>query len=268
MIFVAPKNLHQTWLAILLFVSICTDVMATVAVPIFAPPEALTISRGNAEMHPFDLGPARYQQVYDASTFTALIPSGGGLIREIALRAAFRPIFANVENMQINMSVTLREPDDLSAIFDENVGLADQVVVGPRRVPLFSLGPGAFDLTIILNQPFFYNPAEGNLLLDFRIFEGIETKFPVPGGAAPLDAFNTVGDSVSSIYGYGGIGGSMPASGQVSSAGLATVFRVVPIPEPSTLALMALGLGLLGGISWKRIKKKSATSGKAGGLRM
>ncbi len=115
------------------------------------------------------------------------------------------------------------------------------VVLGPTRVGVGGSGGGGlstFDVFFTLTRPFHYDPAAGNLLLDFRVIEGAGTN---PGRIATLDAFDVVGDGVSSVYAYGS---SLPAVGQVSSLGLATAFSITPVPEPSTLALFVIGFGV------------------------
>ena len=68
-------------------------------------------------------------------------------------------------------------------------------------------------------------------------------------GTSPiLDAANVVGDSVSSISVYDA---DLP-NGQTSSLGLATLFDFHPVPEPSTIALLAGGLLGLVVARWKQ----------------
>jgi len=248
---------RATLISVLLLVSFSDPARAQVTF-VYAPPEVQASDDGNADIRPFERGPARLQQVYDASMFSSLEPSGGGFIAVISFRVDLsngRPFGALIENMQINMSTTAREPDGLSAVFSENSGLGDVITVGPRSVGLFSLA-GGFDMRIRLDTPFFYNPAQGNLLLDFQIFRGIvPDEFPRPGDRAILDAFNVVGDSVSSVYGQDIFGLNMPTTGQPSSLGMATEFIVTPVPEPATLTLLTVGLMIFGGMGWKRIRK-------------
>lgn len=246
---------RATLITVLLLVSFSLPARAQVT-SIYAPSEMLAIDNGNADIRPFEVGPARLQQVYDASTFSPLVPSGGGYIRVIYFR--LDPLLSGflvaslVESMQVNMSTTAREPDGLSAVFSENTGLDSRITVGPRSVVLFG---GTF-VYMVLDDPFFYNPAQGNLLLDLQISKGIvPDEFPQPGDKAILDAFNVVGDSVSSVYGRDPFRLNMPTTGQPSSLGIATEFIVTPVPEPTTLGLLTVGLVLFGGMSWKRIRK-------------
>lgn len=190
---------------------------------VYAPPEATTILDGNSQFTPFDFSSARFQQVYDSSVFPTLKESGGGWIRSIRFRGepTSHPILSAVESMQLNISTTLRGADELSAVFNQNYGIDDRVVVGPRRAVFFGSGFGDF------SQPYFYDPAKGNLLLDFRIYRGVDVI--TPGQEIVLDAFNSGADSVSSVYAIGET--NLPTSGQVSTLGLVTVFIVSPIPK-------------------------------------
>jgi hypothetical protein len=214
---------------------------------VFGPPEAQGDPNGNTGFDVFVRGPARFQQVYDASIFQPLVESGGGWIYEVDFRPNGQPVGATVARVQLNMSTTASAPDSLNTFFDLNVGRDDTQVFGPRSLTL--LGDLQFQLWVTLPQPFFYNPAIGNLLLDFRIYQGIE-----PFNRAELDAFELPGDSVSSLYAFGGAAG-LPATGQLSTLGLATAFHIIPVPEPSTMVLLTLGLTCLAVVGWKRTLK-------------
>lgn len=214
---------------------------------------------GNSLFRPFNNPqPGRFQQVYDAASFDSL-PPGGGNIHFVLFRVdPFAESFsAGINSLQINLSTTPRGTDQLSPVFDENTGPNDRIVLGPTSVGIGGSGGGGlstFDVFFTLAQPFHYDPAMGNLLLDFRIFAGAGTN---PGRIATLDAFDVAGDGVSSVYAYGS---TMPTVGQVSSLGLATAFSITPVPEPSSVALFTLGLVLLAGVYWKRMGKRKEAS--------
>jgi hypothetical protein len=232
------------------------DLPAQRAVNVLAPPEAATILNGNSHTTPFDTA-GRFQQVYDASVFSNRLPEGGGFVRFLVFRVdatAGHSFEATLPSVQLNFSTTLKSADGLSSIFADNVGNDDLAVLGPRSVTLSGGGGGGVTGFYVLfdfrDRPFYYNPANGNLLVDFRIHEGFGPIGP-PQGVAILDAFTIAGDSISSVY---AMGSSSLTSGQPSTLGLATDFVFLPIPEPSSLVLLCTACGLLF-LARKRLRK-------------
>jgi hypothetical protein len=226
------------------------------ALDVYAPPEAATIFDGNSYATPFE-ATGRYQQVYDASVFSNRLPEGGGFVRQLVFRVdanAGHSFIATLPNVQINFSTTLKSADALSSIFADNVGSDDYTLLGPHSVRLIGVGGGGLTGFGVLfdfpDRQFYYNPANGNLLVDFRIHEGFGPIGP-PQGVAILDAFTIARDSISSLY---AMGSSSLTSGQLSTLGLATDFVFLPIPEPSSLVLLCTACGLLF-LARKRLRK-------------
>jgi hypothetical protein len=132
----------------------------------------------------------RVQQVYGASEF----PNGPILIRGIYWRPspsdgfAFRTV---VPDIQVNLSTTSKQPDGLSPAFADNVGLDDQVVFnGPLKLSSHfqnaAAGTKRFNMFLRLQHPFYYDPTQGNLLLDIHNFQG--------SAASNTDAYGLNGD--------------------------------------------------------------------------
>jgi hypothetical protein len=118
----------------------------------------------------------RYQQVYGSVEF----PQQPILIRELRFRPCAtygRAFTSTVANIQFNLSTTTRNPQALSSTLAQNVG-ADDTVVRQGPLSLSSRfvgpvgGPKAFDMIVPLSQPFLYDPARGNLVVDIRNFSG------------------------------------------------------------------------------------------------
>jgi hypothetical protein len=236
-----------------LFALVVRPSAAAVYTDIIAPSSANGVE-GNSSQIPLDTGsfPARFQQVYSSSLFGGF-PQGLS-IGEIVFRVdkyTGHGLDTTIANVEFHLSTTANQPDGLSPNFDVNVGSDDTIVIdrSPRHLTAggpFGSGPSTFSVGFdFTSHPFIYNPSLGNLLLDIKVFNGANT--------SPLDAVDMVGDSVSSVFAYGD---PMPSSGQTSSLGLATEFAVQPIPEPSTVALLVVGLVGLGASRFTRVSRK------------
>lgn len=227
-----------------------------------AVPSNLASVEGNAALgYPlnigfFNLSSQRYQQVYDASQFT-LVP-GGGYITAISFRVngTLGPFTSTLPDVQLDLSTTPKPPGGLSLTFADNVGWDDTVVYRHGPLTLSGSGgakPNPFDVTITLTTPFRYDPSQGNLLLDIRNFGG--------GQTVQFDATSQYGDTLSRVFtDVSGVDAAM-ADG-ASASGLVTQFTV-EAPEPSTVALFALGLGAL----LRAGRRKAAVNGPPQGVR-
>lgn len=194
----------------------------------------------NIEGDSWNVGPfgGRFQQVYEASDFQSI--SNGGWIRWMQFRldspSALGGISITWSNVQINLSTTSKTPfgpNMLHNTFSDNIGSDDTVVFGPKSLRLSAVQatgePQPFFLQVSFDQPFLYNPADGNLLLDVRTVGGST------GGNNFYDASAFTDDSIACVANAQGsdFGFSEPA--------LITAFFVTPIPEPSTWVLLLIG---------------------------
>jgi len=209
-------------------------------------PNSLVGTEGTSDnAFPFNITPTfpsqRYQQVYEASQFAAINPTGG-LISEIRFRVngSSGPAFSTtLPSIRVNLSTTSLGEATMSTTFTSNVGADDVIVFGaaggsPLSLSSAAVGsPRAFDILIPLTTPFFYNPTLGNLLMDVRNFGGGTTK--------QFDAVNTAGDGVGRLLSTGSVN---DPTGTFDTLGLVTAFTIVP--EPGSLSLLAIGaLGVL-----------------------
>jgi hypothetical protein len=214
----------------------CTAGYAQSVIAIVVPNNRASIDGNSGSGLPFaNRAPLRWQQVYDASQFSA-INQGGGWIHIIFFRidGECRNGFGTtVSNLQINLSTTSKMPDGLNSIFAENVGAEDRIVFGPALVQLVegcSPGtppPAAFGMFISFTNPFYYNPSVGNLLMDIRNFSGGTDPGMNPG---LIDGELTTGDSVSRVFAT-----DVNATSALvrDSFGLITDFAVWPNPQLS-----------------------------------
>jgi hypothetical protein len=201
----------------------------------------------------FSLTSQRYQQVYNASDFSAF----GGTARLIT-QIAFRPdaffggaFSSTLSSIQIDLSTTAASADSLSSTFANNVGGNDTTVFS-GALSLSSAdtgpvgGPKDFDIVITLQTPFLYDPTAGNLLLDVHNFGG--------GMTTQFDSEKVTGDSVSRVVTTSSGVGS-PTADISDSEGLITQFTFGPAavaPEPASLTLLGLGVSALAGYGWRR----------------
>jgi len=118
----------------------------------------------------------REDDVYAASE----LPPYPIRIKEIRFRPdvqANGPISTTLPSVQFSLSTTKSQPDGLDSNFDQNFGL-DNISVFNGSLVLKSgfvtltNGTKAFDLRVLLQTNFVYDPLQGNLLLDFRNFSG------------------------------------------------------------------------------------------------
>jgi hypothetical protein len=143
----------------------------------------------------------RMQQVYQALQF----PTGPILIKELRWRPSgtYGASFAvTLSNVVIHLSTTATSADSLSTTFASNVGADDTTVYsGPLSISSAftgpSVGPKDMDIVIKLQTPFLYDPANGNLLTDIKVFD--------PAGAAAsayTEAFGEDDDTGARVVGF------------------------------------------------------------------
>ncbi len=138
--------------------------------------------------YPFGESSMHYQQVFAASQLP-----GAGMITQISFRpdgffAGDSPRFPEAAtSVKVTLATTSKNPADLSTTFVDNFTGTNQTVVygGTNGAPLNLStsytgqpgGPNAFDIRIYLTEPFYYNPANGNLLMDI-VLTNANAAFP------------------------------------------------------------------------------------------
>lgn len=220
---VPARSLGLRALFVILSLHVCSGVHLWSQVIIV--PNASAESDGNA----FGTTPggddpgARNLNIYDSSQFKAL--SGPAYLMGFALRpdAIAGPSGPKTGDLKIYVSTSDRPISEITATMNDNVG-ADATLVfdGPFDSSTASLaGPGntrQFDIVYPFTTPFLYDPAKGNLVLDFQVTEG-------HGEALRFDAV-TGSPVVKNVF---TIGSSTAQNGQFGVAFVAQ-FTFEPIP--------------------------------------
>jgi len=168
---------------------------------------------------PFDGNPGtRYQQAYAASDFAGL---GAVTITSISFLQGMGTLGSNSYSLYFStISAGIGSLSDTD--FNANRGPDNSLFVSTKLS-----GPAPATLTFTGN-PFTYNPAEGNLLLDMVVS---------PGGSSPNLAFyaaNTNAPALFDRYHNFGTG--------TTGYGLVTEFTYTAVPEPTTGVLIGLFL--------------------------
>jgi hypothetical protein len=179
-----------------------------------------------------------YQQIYDASQFK-LLGTNGGTITSIGFRYGYWYSMASIKysSMTVTLSTTTKSVDNLSSTFSDNIG-PDHLAVFSRD---YSIGvssppsdgqmrPWPFPMVIPLTHPFYYNPTNGNLLLDIK---WPNARVVVCCGSPDEDAVYVSGDSVSRVFGINYFQTYIPTNGTADTIGLVTMFGIAPAIAPS-----------------------------------
>jgi len=207
---------------------------ADAAVSIVVPNAAENVEGNGVGYDPFCAAfvqQTRYQQVYQASQFSAA--PAGGYITAIQFRpdCMINRGSAVLTNTLVKLSTTPKQPDQLSAVFAENIGTNETTVYAPKTFGAGASGsacPAAFDDYLVLDSPFFYNPAQGNLLMEVR-FNGASYSASFDFRLVfAFDAVNSTNDAVSRIFARSA---DATVATQVDTVGLVTLFEFHPVPS-------------------------------------
>ena len=183
--------------------------------------------------------PGRVQFLYLASDFAEL-PATHRQIVAFNYRgdgAQNQPNNLTFPDIEVWMSTTSRTT--LSNVFADNHGPnKTKVHDGSLSFPILATGPAGGPKDIAdgprLDTPFFYDPSQGNLLIE-EVYVGAGPSVPIPA----IDLQSAQGQFLATSA-------SLPNSTSGTLAALVPVFQFEFVPEPSTFILAGVALvGLL-----------------------
>lgn len=193
--------------------------------PAVVVPQGLTNVAGGQNSSLFS-GTRRIQQIYGPANF----PAGQVTISELRFRPGtpIAAVSANLTDLRVFLSTSSRQPDALSSTFAENSGPdVTEVFAGPLNLVASGTGtPGGatdFEFAIPLIQPFFFDPAKGNLL--------VELHNGTPTGGLTEDATGSTSDQASRVFDMNS--GSATAASTVDS--YASVLALGYLTKPPAL---------------------------------
>jgi hypothetical protein len=191
--------------------------------------------------------PIRIQHLILASDFAGL-PAENRLLVSFNFRADRRqtvPVDWGSGAERIWMSTT--DKSALTSVFEQNHG-ANKTLVhdGPISYPLLGSGPpgGPRDIAdgLPLQTPFFYDPSQGNLLVDRLVFS------TDPSPRADIDTLFTNQNLIL-------LNNTDPNAASGALGTLPAVLQFQFVPEPSTFVLAAIALA--GVAVWRRIRARA-----------
>ena len=163
--------------AFVLAVALTSSAITGLRAQVVVVPNALATNDGDTSVTSSEGSVARVLRIFDASQFGAL--SGPSLFTQAAHRpdTIAGPSGPRTTTLRIYASTTSRSPAEMSTTFSENIG-ADNTLVFDGTVTQSTenlRGPGdtrQFDIVFRFTTPFLYDPAAGNLTLEFQTSNG------------------------------------------------------------------------------------------------
>jgi hypothetical protein len=225
---------------------------------VVVPPSSTTTLGGFQSPAPLrrgGTGGAHNQQVDLASLFKGV--TGAIKITSLSLRptSSFFAPSISVSDIRVSLSTTQRGDEtsarQLSATFSDNIGPDNTLVYsGPLTITTNSTGSLTgnpqrdFDYTITFQTPFTYDPARGNLLLDFLIPDSATVQST---GFFNTVAFDDVNNFNDGVYSVTNINSGSALTGAPATDGNPILYNFTPasVPEPTALTLLTLPAALV-----------------------
>ena len=196
-------------------------------------PATFKDKEGEGDSAFFSGGPGtdvRVQQFYQSANFVGFLPNGG-YIKEISFRTdgkAGTGRAAVLPFVEIHLGYA-GGFNQISREYAKNQGTGYSLVYsGSLSIP--AMTRGQYDIKVVLQTPFLYNPNAGNLMLDYVNFGS---------GGDEVGLVDRTDTSVETAF-MAGSRLSSQANGLIDG-GLITRFTIDPVPEPGSAALLVFG---------------------------
>jgi tRNA A-37 threonylcarbamoyl transferase component Bud32 len=172
--------------------SIGDSLVGTLAAPPIVPSKHINAYREGSNCYPFHLAKVevpnmRYQQLYSAAEF----PQPGTITAIRFRRHSSEPPFSTTGiDCKFNLSYAATTVSRPSLIFANNIGPGAKTVLDTANLSLSStstLTPPPMEIEIRLMEPFYYDPNQGDLLMDlFTRNAPFTTRIASSGRADPM----------------------------------------------------------------------------------
>ena len=234
-----PHSLASRWMLMAPVLLMVARLQAAEPVKVVSPADFKDIE-GDRQSGAYSITDTRFQQFYLATDFIGPLPNGG-YIKEIRFRTdkVGGSLASVLSAIEVNLSYG---PGfgSISTTFEQNKGAQyTRVYSGDLSIP--ATASGQFDMAVILQTPFLYDPKAGNLMMDF-IKVG-----PLGFNLVPLLDY-TLKPSHTAIL----IGNRLNSSGNSGAGGYITQFTIDAVPEPASVSLM-----LMGGVIFWSFRRKT-----------
>ena len=222
-----PHSLASRWMLAASALLMVARLQAADPIKVVSPAD-FKDQEGDSQTSQYASRDERFQQFYLAADFIGPLPNGG-YIKEIRFRTD--RIGGSLAGVLSAIEVNLSYGPSFSSIsttFEQNKGAQyTRVYSGDLSIP--ATASGQFDMAIVLQTPFLYDPKAGNLMMDFK---------GTPFNSGPLPSLDyTLRTSHTAILG----GSRLNSSGNLGAGGIITQFTIEAVPEPASVALMLVG---------------------------
>jgi hypothetical protein len=224
------------WLVSIANIQAMSNSASGEAIKVISPPSTAT-AEGDSSITP-SRNPLRIQYLIPASDFAGLPPSNRHLVafNFRADSSQTQPVDWTIPHERIWMSTTSR--NSLTTVFDDNHGSNKTLVFdGTMQYPFIGTGPAAgprdFANGRHLQTPFYYDPAQGNLLIELR---DLDKNYPVP---AAIDLVTIPSSNIRTLLNDGN---ANAAAGTPVPNIVAPMQFEFAVPEPSAFALAGVTL--------------------------